>query len=70
MGIPSVSVPVPEGAPDAWRRARGLVRVPVGADRFVVLLGARLEPDAHAWFDNLRVYRLGTSGTPAERREE
>jgi hypothetical protein len=23
-----------------------------------VLLSARLEPDAHAWFDNLRVYRL------------
>jgi len=55
-GIPSVGVPIPEGKADAWRRARGLVRVPAGADRFVVLLSARLEPGASAWFDNLRVY--------------
>ena len=57
-GIPSVNVPVPDGAPGAWRRARGLVRVPAGADRFVVLLSVRLEPNEHAWVDNLRVYRL------------
>ena len=59
-GIPSVNVPIPEGASNVWRRARGLVRVPAGADRFVVLLSARLEPGTSAWFDNLRVYRLGS----------
>ena len=44
--------------PDGRRRGRGFLQVPKGADKFLVLLGANLDPSEKVFFDDLRVYRL------------
>lgn len=55
------SVPVVFGSPEVkgkWRRARGVFRVPDGADGFGLVMGVHLMPGESCWIDNVRAYRI------------
>lgn len=56
--LPAVSVVFADGAPEAWRAGEALVRIPEGADRFVLQLGAHQRPGEKCWFKDVEVYRL------------
>ena len=49
-------------AKDSWRKARGVFRVPTGADGFGLIMGVHLMPGEKCHLDNVFVYKLEKEG--------
>jgi len=49
-----------EGAPQEWHELFGVVQVPEGAGRLVILLGigGQASPEVACWYDVVELYRL------------
>lgn len=57
--LPGATVLFAEGDENVWREGEALVRVPEGADRLVLQLGAhQLNPDDKVWFDRVEIWPL------------
>jgi hypothetical protein len=50
----------PQGASSQWSKLFGVVEVPEGTGRLVILLGAngQASPQDVAWYDNVELYQL------------
>jgi len=51
---------IPEGSRDAWQKLFGVVEVPEGVGRLVILLGihGQAAPTDVAWYDDVRLHKL------------
>jgi hypothetical protein len=59
----SVAIVFEDGAAkNSWRKARGVFRVPPGADGFGLIMGVHLMPGEKCHLDNVFVYKLEKEG--------